>query len=366
MAIIQTIGTSPETTTLAQIRGHLYPKNTLSFWSPAKESSWRLASETRIQELISDGDAKYVSALNRPEDYSGEERPDDSVLPYIGPLYFDFDGDLEIVIRDVIAFGRNLEKRGVNPDQVRWYATGGRGFHAEISSLCFVDGGRVGNPFLPQIYREIALALALNTMDMAVYSTRKGRMWRTPNVQRENGKYKVPVTWSEILTITPATYADLCSAPRPYPPIQPLSPVTGMAILYSSACDKVTDRQRHSRSTIKAVRLSEGKVPPSLGALMDGKVASPAGFNKIAMQLAALAHAVGWSATELASRCRGLIQLHKSDGNKYNTPSKREAELRRQHGYNGYPASAGGLISLFPKGMRVPDIAALFKGACHV
>ena len=83
------------------------------------------------------------------------------------------------------------------------------------------------------------------------------------------------------------------------------------------------------------------------------------------MQLAAFAHAVGWSATELVSRCRGLIQSHKSDGNKYQTPSRREAELRRQYDYNGYPASAGGLISLFQKGSQVADIAALMTGAHH-
>ena len=43
-------------------------------------------------------------------------------------------------------------------------------------------------------------------------------MWRAPNVERPNGKYKVPITASELFSMDEDTYLDLCSAPRPAAP----------------------------------------------------------------------------------------------------------------------------------------------------
>ncbi len=43
------------------------------------------------------------------------------------------------------------------------------------------------------------------------------RMWRTPNVVRENGNYKVPLTADEALNMTAANYLQLCAAPRSAP-----------------------------------------------------------------------------------------------------------------------------------------------------
>jgi len=43
----------------------------------------------------------------------------------------------------------------------------------------------------------MAYKLYVDTLDLRVYSAKRGRMWRTPNVQRENGKYKVPISLGE-------------------------------------------------------------------------------------------------------------------------------------------------------------------------
>ncbi len=361
-------GVSP---TLAQIRGHLYPQNTLSFWQSCKESFWRLASETRIRELIDSGDARCVSALNRPDTYTGEDLPDRPVEPFTGPFYADFDGKegrLETVIKDVQCFGHKLERIGLDPDQVRWYVSGGKGFHAEVSPLCIVESGRVGSPLLPLIYREMALGLVVDTLDMAVYSKSKGRMWRTPNVKRENGNYKIPVTWTEILTMTSVEYGHLCSGPRPYPLIVSPTVCNGLAAMYSSATDKVRGKQRQKKQKSVVIKLSGERLPPSLDALLTGRISSNIGFNKIAIQLATLAVSAGWSSSDLVSRCRGLIDGHQSDG-RYCTPLLREAELRRLYGYvsgpGGYPFSLAGLRSLFPHGIKTSDLNALTGGARH-
>jgi hypothetical protein len=70
---------------------------------------------------------------------------------------------------------------------------------------------KVGIAQLPQIYREMLYQVYTDTMDLRVYSGRSGRQWRTPNVQRENGKFKVPVTAAEIREMNSEDYQELVS-----------------------------------------------------------------------------------------------------------------------------------------------------------
>ena len=44
---------------------------------------------------------------------------------------------------------------------------------------------------------DIAYELYVDTLDLRVYSGRKGRMWQTPNVKRESGKYNVGANCGE-------------------------------------------------------------------------------------------------------------------------------------------------------------------------
>jgi hypothetical protein len=48
-------------------------------------------------------------------------------------------------------------------------------------------------------------------------------MWRTPNVRRESGKYKVPITPEELMDMSVEDYQALCSQPRIRPaPAEPV------------------------------------------------------------------------------------------------------------------------------------------------
>ncbi len=60
---------------------------------------------------------------------------------------------------------------------------------------------------MPLIFREVAYKLFVDTLDMRVYSARRGRMWRAPGVQRENGKFKVPLTKDEAFNMRVKDYA---------------------------------------------------------------------------------------------------------------------------------------------------------------
>jgi hypothetical protein len=88
-----------------------------------------------------------------------------------------------------------LLEQGVDLQAVRMFATGGRGYHIEVPQEIFLPKpAKPGIPRLPLIYREMAYELYVDPLDLRVYSTRKGRMWRTVGVKRENGKFKVPIT----------------------------------------------------------------------------------------------------------------------------------------------------------------------------
>jgi len=71
---------------------------------------------------------------------------------------------------------------------------------------------------LPKIYKRIAAELKtsfkLKTLDMSLYNMKRGKMWRIPNVPRDNGRYKVPVTLEEFRDMPEAELIELTKAPR--------------------------------------------------------------------------------------------------------------------------------------------------------
>jgi len=84
----------------------------------------------------------------------------------------------------------------LDPNAISFYASGGKGFHAEIPAECL--GAESGDPFLPLAYKKLVAnwkeTLELATLDMSLYCMGKGKMFRLPNVRRSNGKYKIPLT----------------------------------------------------------------------------------------------------------------------------------------------------------------------------
>lgn len=288
---------------------------------------------------------------------------------YEGPLYLDIDcGAIDEAIEVMWALVDKLEATGLDLDAVRFFATGGRGFHAEIPQACVMPTpGPLDD--LPRMYKAVVLTseIYVDGIDTRVYSCGRGRMWRVPNVQRENGAYKVPCTAAEIRALTPETYAELCSAPRAFPALAEPRLCPGMAALFVQARDKAgakTTRARKWSAAEEAVRSRfTGTAPPSLRQLLDGKVQARQGWNQVALQLSLLAHALDWDEDRLVTEARGLIESHQSDGHRYNSPRKREHDLRRMfnvaEGNTTYAFSVPALKSLLPKGTPTPDLNGL-------
>lgn len=111
----------------------------------------------------------------------------------------DFDGeDIREAVDDAIACIKYFESEfGYPVEAMRIFLTGGRGVHIEIPAVTF--GAEEGDPNLIYIYKTIIETLPFKTLDRSVYNQKKGRMWRLPNQQRSNGRYKVPVSVQELM-----------------------------------------------------------------------------------------------------------------------------------------------------------------------
>lgn len=345
----------------------LLPSGT--FFTTTGQRTWTPASRDELAERLQGSNPpEFSTVLAIQDDPDFDRMTADEVrkVAYSGPLYFDLDG--ESIEEAIDAFKTLLAKlQGLDLDlgAVRLFASGKRGFHLEVPPACFVPnglpvGGVVG---LPHIYREMAQTLYVDCLDMRVYSAKKGRMWRVPNRQRDNGQFKVPLSVDQALTVTPESYTTLCSAPREFPSLTAPTFCPALGLLYVKAKDKVA-YAKPKRSSVGALRQRFGaNLPPSIAALCEGRIPARGGWNAIALQLATVADELGIDEDALIERCRGLIQAHDSDGSRYNTPAKREAELRRMCRYVSgnvcYSASAGGLRSILPAGLRVNDFRGM-------
>ena len=265
-------------------------------------------------------------------------------IKYRGSLYFDLDDAASPASTAVYAkqLVEKLAEQGVFPRQLEIYASGGKGFHVLVPEECFLTKPpKAGMAYLPAIYKEMAFQLAVDSMDFRVYTARKGRMFRCANVKRPNGLYKVRISAEELEALANVTdkeeaellYKKMCSEPRRAIDVESDSPelATGMMALFDQAKAKVS---KASSRTKKKKPVTLPKEMPSFDALLRGEgLKTGLGFHQIAMQIAITAHARGMSRDDLLTAAEGLCANHESDGYRYNTASKRRAELARMWEY---------------------------------
>lgn len=262
---------------------------------------------------------------------------------YFGPLYFDLDSsDLSESIAGTQDLWVKLQGYGLQETDVEIFCSGKKGLHVLVQPVTFMEKLLPVNK-LPAVYKEIAFHLATDTLDFAVYSGRRGRMLRTHYNQRDNDNYKVQISVAELAALTPASYAQLCSAPRPLLVTAPVFRPQ-LAILYESIRQRIAALKKVRTKPVSADTLRRHL--PIVQKLMAGEgVKDGIGFNKIAIQLAIYAHEAKLSEDQLVEQCQGLIKDHSGDGYRYNTPFKREHELRRMHAYldesSGYDYAIG-------------------------
>lgn len=335
---------------------------------------WRPALASARQLVVEKNKPRFTTVLDLSR--TTEECPADEIdkIKYSGPFYADFDSDdLSLSIAQLNKYLDKLEEAGANLRSAYLYATGGRGFHVEVPMATFIPKvPKDGVQSLPLIYKEMSYRLYVDTLDLRVYSAKRGRMWRTANVERENGKYKVPISLDEARRMTVELYDDLCSSPRVYGE-HVVAPIPAefnheFALLFAEAMLKVNDAVAKRRKSAKAdaalVAKFNGQLPPTVKAILKGeKLRADAGWNQIAMQIAIVANTLGKSHDEIVEQARGLIDGHAGDSGRYGTPALRERELRAQLAYTQdnpcYTYSAGAIKKLLADGEHAPDLAGI-------
>lgn len=332
------------------------------------EDKWVLEQSSKREQIQQTIKPTFVTVL----DLSSVPGDNDwSKVRYKGCLYFDFDadGDLELACESFKSFLLKLvDKLDFDISQARLYLSGGKGMHVEIPQECFMPVvSPTGTPWLPYVYRAMAEVLIVETLDMRVYTGKRGRMWRTPNVQRESGAYKVSIPLDLAMAITPDLYAELVSAPRTQEYTTPPSCNSAFAVLFNNSKEKVTTQMRGKKKRQAAASavldpwIKAKKTPPTIEGLMSGAiVAEGAGFQSLSLQLAIYATSVDMELNEFLDRCVGLCENHVSDSRRYNTVPKRREELARMHRYlqesSLYDFETGPIAKLVRKGVPTTDL----------
>lgn len=342
------------------------------FYQNSMKQSWVPTTAEELNELLSSShppETRTVLGITR-EIFADMPTAD---LPYIGAMYFDFDAEnIDEAITYFNEFTLRLLDMAAPLDSIRFFATGGRGFHIEVPMQLLME--RVpaeGVKNLPLIYKQIARALYVETLDLRIYSEGKGRAWRVPNRIRENGQFKVPLTVSEVMAINCELYASLVSAPRAFPLLATPKFCPEFGLIYAQANAIVNakivtkPKRKHAPSTEESAFKSRFKssLPPSLAALCHGRIPARGGWNQIVIQIGLAALAVGMTEDATVDACKGLISAHESDSHRYNSPRKRETALRNMYDYldrsPNYSVSVAGIRSILPQGLPCFDFRGL-------
>lgn len=343
------------------------------YYQKTPESEWVSGLASHREAITDDKLPPFTTVLDLDtlvED--GMNAEDLDKIKYRGGYYADLDNDdLDECIDHFKRYLTKLEDKGVDLEDCRLYATGGRGFHIIVPEAVFIaQPVRQGYQHLPLIYKEMAYGLIVDSLDLRVYSAKRGRMWRTENVERTNGAFKVEITLQEARRMDSHLFARVCSEVRlPLHKGEPkFTPDLGIA--FSAAKDKVAKAlagRKKTKIDDKLVAKWKGNYPDTLKGIMSGEIPSTEGFQHTATQLAIAAHALGKTEDEFVKACEGLCKKHEGDSSRYGSEGKRKNELRRMYAYMAgnpcYSFSVGGLKSVIAKGTPTPDLDNGFKPA---
>lgn len=309
------------------------------FYQTDGKGVWHLALASERHNLVKTKGAKLISALDVDNDFSTQLTAEEQVnVKQLGDLFFDFDEDLGVCIEQFKKFLVLLQSKNVALNQCRMYATGGRGFHCFIPMKMFMPKvNPTGVANLVHIYKEMAHSLHVESMDLRVYSSKKGRQLRCPNVERENGKFKVQITPDEALSMTEEKYQSLCSSMRNELPVEQAEFNPDLGLLYATAQDKVAKavvRRKARKPDTDLLKRFNSEWPETFSLILNGVgLREDAGWNHISLQLAIAAAALGKTENQLIVDAQPLLQSHGGDSSRYNTPGKRERDLRDMYAY---------------------------------
>ena len=303
--------------------------------SPKAKWSYVMDSDKAFKEL-KDKKVPMQSVLSVKEPIDDQDEKGKYGKSYKGPFYIDIDvdGEPEQAIESAQAFADKLEANDVNSYEV--YLSGKKGFHFLIPMETFAAARPVKS--LPLVYKEMALELYVEGVDLAVYNEGRPRLLRTPNVRRaDNKKYKVQISQEELYEMTPDMYSKLTEKPRPEISIGEPKLSLKMQSLYEMAKSRMQKKQRSlsdlefvpDEAMIKTLG-EDGKLPGCIQTLIEkGDTKSGSNFNQAAIQFAAFmvkADVKDWLK-------HAKTMAHNVKSSSYNTEAARLTEIKKLVNY---------------------------------
>ena len=212
-----------------------------------------------------------------PERKEGEEQ--------ISDLFFDFDG--EGSQEDCLKVVDEFITLGAEPDMLRIWFSGNRGFHLCVPGRLFgVTSSPNLNKYWRIIARDIKAKVNATTLDESIYTARK--MLRAENTKHgKSGLYKIPLELSELSDMS---MVDIKMAARsqcePPPVTEPDAVFASMARLYQAAINRYT--KSVNDTTWEPMETPHFEAyPPCIVALLKHGVMEIGTVNKTAFRLAA-------------------------------------------------------------------------------
>ena len=252
---------------------------------------WRAVPATSRKEIEVAEGTFFTTILDVSENVRSSAKGgsiSDAAL-YQGPFYVDIDSDN--IEESIAALKKVIKKFGdfkVPAGCLNIWLSGKRGFHLTLDFSSFTDGKPLTK--LPWCYKQLAMSMGLFEVlcvDKTVYSGGRGRMWRVENKKRQdNGNYKVRLTSSEALEITPDKHNKLAKAPR-HLEMVPVKLLPAFAKVFELARAKALAVQKPKAIFVDRTLLEhlKGELPPCAADLLAWRnIKTEVGFNDISLQ----------------------------------------------------------------------------------
>ncbi len=226
----------------------------------------------------------------------------------------------------------------MDPYAVQYFASGSKGFHAVIPADLL--GAKDGDTFLPLIYKRIAAEwkerFSLSTLDLSLYNMLKGKMFRLPNVRRQNGRYKVPLSLEEVRDLPIEKLTELTKAPREIDPVDvDLVENPDLGPVYRRVRDKVHRELKEKPEPTKltdAERVQISKnLPPCIAYILKEHPpkTDKVNFNHLTMILVSYFQFAGIDKETAAKNADSFLRSYPYSET-YDTPQKRLSHWRQE------------------------------------
>ena len=294
------------------------------------KEKWKLIenSEKALQSAVHNG-AHFVTVLSLDQDV--DKADPDAKINYKGPLYFDIDSADE---NDSLSDCRKLllalyKQYGVNLNDLAIHCSGGKGFHVLVPAKVFSTGK--AHPYLPQMYKTMALDFNLENVDLGIYSGGKGRCFRIENVKRDSGRYKIKLSAAQIFGMTWEQLKPLTFMPGENTPFELNKDVEYAAEL--AALFRRSDFKPQKIIPVEDAKLQA--LPGDPGCIkkivkcidiMEGRR-----FNQVTMALAMYANGRGWKVADLEQEASYFIENYPSSV--YKTLKERRTHIKSIYSY---------------------------------